>query len=122
MVGGRERSEEDAVTSIEQARGFSSGPEMSRANTGPPEAARGVQIKVSGDVDMSAREAVANRAALDAFVKARGEGRDHGLALNIAITVWFAQCPWADGRDARTRVIELVQDLETSNAAPAQLD
>jgi len=71
---------------------------------------------------MSSREAMANQAALTAFLKARSEGRAHGSALNIAITVWFALCPWADGRDARTRVLELVQDLETAGANPAQLD
>ncbi len=71
---------------------------------------------------MSSHESVANQAALNAFVKARAEGRAYGLALNIAITVWFARCPWADGRDARTRVLELVQDLETAGADPAQLD
>jgi hypothetical protein len=71
---------------------------------------------------MSSREAVANQAALNVFIKARDEGRARGLALNLAITTWFARCPWADGRDARARVLELVQDLETSSAAAAQLD
>ena len=71
---------------------------------------------------MSSREAAANQAALNAYFKARGDGRAYASAVNIAITVWFARCPWADGRDARTRVLELLQDLETSGAEAAQFD
>ena len=71
---------------------------------------------------MSSPEAVANQAALTAFVKPRDEGRAYALALNIAITAWFARCPWADGRAARTRVLELLQDIDGSGAASAQLE
>jgi len=50
----------------------------------------------------------ADRAALTAYKRAYNGGAEHVLALNIAVSVWFCQCPWVDTRWARRRVSRLL--------------
>lgn len=47
----------------------------------------------------------ADEAALQAYLQSRREGQPHRRAVSAAILGWIANAGWADGRDARARVI-----------------
>jgi hypothetical protein len=51
----------------------------------------------------------ADEAALSAYSRAQENGAAHEIALNIAASVWFCQCPWVDGGWARLRVSRLLE-------------
>lgn len=50
----------------------------------------------------------ADDAALLAYSRAEGNGVAHAMALKIAVSVWFARCPWADTVFGRQRVSGLI--------------
>lgn len=52
----------------------------------------------------------ADEAALNVYFRSRDNGSPHELALNVAVSVWFARCPWIDGREARARVTALLDE------------
>lgn len=65
---------------------------------------------------MTAPFVTADEAALVAYARAQDNGAAHGIALNIAVSVWFGRCPWVDGGWARIRVSRLLD----ARAAPCQ--
>lgn len=50
----------------------------------------------------------ADDAALLAYCRAEGNGVAHAMALRIAVSVWFARCPWADAVFGKQRVTGLI--------------
>src|SRR5690349_7381758 len=50
----------------------------------------------------------ADEAALVAYADARERGIAADRALNRAILSWIGKCDWADGREARARVVEVL--------------
>lgn len=62
------------------------------------------------------QQRLADEAALMAYAHARESGDSPVRALNRAILRWLACCGWADGREARARVREVL--LRTSTMGP----
>lgn len=60
----------------------------------------------------------ADEAALSIYFRSRDNGSPHELALNAAVSVWFARCPWTDGRHARARVTTLLDECAAQVAVP----
>jgi hypothetical protein len=58
----------------------------------------------------------ADRAAHDVYLRLRGEGGTHERAISQAILAWLSHCTWADGREARIRVTQVL--LATRAMAP----
>jgi hypothetical protein len=50
----------------------------------------------------------ADEAALEGYARARTEGASPERAFNVAILRWLGCCRWADGRQARVRVREVL--------------
>jgi hypothetical protein len=66
------------------------------------------------------RQRSADEAALDAYAHARDRGYRPGRALSVAIMRWLTCCGWADGREARIRVREVL--LRTRTMGPADYE
>ena len=58
----------------------------------------------------------ADEAALFAYADAREQGIAANRALSKAILSWIGKCDWADGREARARVVEVL--LRTHTMSP----
>lgn len=58
----------------------------------------------------------ADEAALAAYSSARQRGETVDRALSTAILSWLARCDYADGREARARVVEVL--LRTHTMGP----
>lgn len=62
----------------------------------------------------------ADEAALEAYASARERGGSPVRALSTAILCWLAHCGWADGREARARVREVL--LRTRTMGPGDYE
>jgi hypothetical protein len=62
----------------------------------------------------------ADEAALEAYACARERGEGPVRALSIAILRWLGHCGWADGREARVRVREVL--LRTRTMGPGDYE
>jgi hypothetical protein len=68
----------------------------------------------------ASRRKEADQTALEVYAGLRGGGAAHERALNQAIVGWLGLCPWADGREARQRVREVL--LRARTMAPRNYD
>jgi hypothetical protein len=66
------------------------------------------------------RRRSADEAALEAYAHARERGDRPARALGAAIVQWLRHCGWADGREARARVREVL--LRTRTMGPGDYE